>query len=207
MFKTTGILAALAIGFASTAAHAVVLTFDDVPGGSTSNTFGEMPANNGQPDYQGFVFSRNLDWIDTIGSSWNYGAVSGEFTLLNNNAGVGSVTAADGGDFTFDGLEAKAWATAIDSGGAASVFGSLSGWNNGVEVWSLSTALNGSFQHFAAQAGAIDELRLGFGDFFLVDDLALNEETSPIPVPASLPLLAGALGLGGAFLRRRKKTS
>jgi len=51
--------------------QAVVLTFDDVPGGSIQNQFGNMPT------YKGFTFSSTLDWIDVEGSFfWNFGAHS-----------------------------------------------------------------------------------------------------------------------------------
>ena len=180
-------------------ANAVLLTFEDVPGGSTQNNVGNMPT------YNGFNFSSTLDWLDlSPGSPWPYGAHSGEFGILNNNGGVGIITADDGSDFTFDGLWAKRWATPIDSGGPDSSFGVLEGYNNGSLVWTVNTGLNGSYKFFEAQLGLIDELRLGFGNIFLVDDIELNALT-PVPLPAALPLLAGGLGLLGILGWRRKR--
>ena len=62
----------LLIGFCclfAVSANATILTFDDVPGGSTQNNVGDMPT------YNGFDFSFTLDWIDVEASpSWNFGA-------------------------------------------------------------------------------------------------------------------------------------
>lgn len=189
------ILAATALAL-STSVNAVTLTFDEITGGSMQDSFGDVIND------QGFNFTSNLDWIDVEGSNWNHGAYSGDFALLNNDNGTGIITEANNADFTFDGLWAKKWGTAIDSGGADSLFGTLSGYNDGVEVWTINTSLNGSYEYYEAQAGAIDELKLGFGNYFLVDDLVLNE-MSPVPVPAAAWLFgSGLIGLVG--LARRK---
>lgn len=45
-------------------ANATILTFDDVPVGSTQNTYGDIPT------YQGFNFSSGLDWIDLVDSPY-----------------------------------------------------------------------------------------------------------------------------------------
>jgi len=175
-------------------AHAATLTFDDVPGGSIQDSNGNMPT------YQGFDFSFTLDWIDLVEStSWPFGAHSGDFALLNNNSGVGTITRSDLSDFTFDGLWAKQWATSPESGGAASLFGTIKGFNNGLEVWSIDTALNGSYQFIGGQAQQIDELHLGLGDHFLVDDIALA-----VPEADTWTMLLAGLGLVGAAARRRR---
>lgn len=183
-------------------AYAEVLSFDDVPGGSIQGRYGDVGA------YKDFAFSANLRWIDTVGSSYNYGAVSGDFTLLNLTGGTGVVTAADGSDFTFAGISAKRWATPPESGGADGLFGTLSGYRDGEEVWSIATALNGSFRFFGPQQGAIDALRLGFGHYFLADNLELadadTDETDlivPVVVPAAFPLLLS--GIGGLIVLHR----
>ena len=134
-----GLLAAAYVQLAS----AVTLDFDSIPGGSLQNSAGFMPGS-----YQGYAFTETLQRIDLVDSPWNFGAVSGEFGLLNNFSGVGVVTQVGGGAFTFDGLWAKEWATSPQSGGPADLFGTLSGYNNGNLVWSVDTALNGSYQFF-----------------------------------------------------------
>ena len=186
------------IVFGTQTSTAALLTFDDVPGGSIQNDYGDMPT------YQGFNFSSTLDWIDLVDSSWNYGAKSGDFGLVNNDpdTGIGIVTEANNADFTFDGLWAKKWNTPIEDGGDDSLFGLLSGYNNGELVWEVATGLNGSYEEYGPQAGAIDELRLGFGNTFLVDDITLNS-VSAVPVPAAAWLFgSGLLALAG--ISRRK---
>ena len=164
-------------------ANATTLTFDDIQGGSIQDTFGDMPI------YEGFLFSSTLDWIDLVLSSWHFGAHSGEFGILNIAGGVGVVKASDGSDFTFDGLWAKSWATDPQSGGVNSLFGTLSGYNNGLQVWSVATSLNGTYKFYGPQAGAIDELQLGFGDYFIVDNLLLNEPAAVSDSTSTLPLM------------------
>ena len=191
----------LSMALLSANASAVVLTFDDVPGGSTQGGFGNMPT------YKGFNFSFTLDWIDLVGSSWPFGAHSGDFAILNNNAGVGVVTEAAGADFTFVGLWAKKWETPPDSGGADSLFGTLRGYNNGGLVWSVDTGVNGSYEFYGAQAGAIDELHLGFGKRFQVDDICLNDTSCPssaVPEPSTFALLGLAIA---GFLGFRSRES
>jgi hypothetical protein len=194
------ILLALVLTFSSQI-QAVTLTFDDVPGGSVQNSTGPMPT------YNGFSFSSTLHWVDVEGPpSWDFGAHSGDFSILNNYGGVGTIIDAGDSDFTFDGVWAKRWNTSPNSGGADSLFGTISGYNNGGEVWSVNTSLNGSYEFYAAQLGLIDELRMDFGSGFLVDDLSLNGLTSPsaVPVPAAVWLFGTALiGLVG-FGKRRK---
>ena len=182
----------LLLAFLSTgSAHSAMLTFDDIPGGSIQGSLGNMPT------YQGFDFSFTLDWIDSGVTYGPFGAHSGDFAILNNNGGVGTITKADLSDFTFDGLWAKQWNTPPESGGIAALFGDIKGFNNGLEVWSIATALNGSYQFIGGQAQQIDELRLGLGNHFLVDDLALNQGTNSVPEPSVIALL----GLGFACFR------
>ncbi|WP_411992393.1 PEP-CTERM sorting domain-containing protein [Agarivorans sp. DSG3-1] len=177
---------------------ATILSFEDIPGGSVQNQYGHAQS------YKGFNFSSTLDWLDLDGSRWNYGAKSGEFGMLNNRGGVGVITEQNGADFTFDGLWAKKWATGKESGGADSSFGILQGYNNGVLAWTVDTSLNGSYEYYSAQTGLIDELRLGFGGIFLVDDIVLNEDVSAtVSEPATLAIFGlGLVGLG--FARKRK---
>lgn len=178
--------------------YASMLTFEDILGGSVQNAYGDVL------NYKGFNFTLNLDWVDVVGSLNPYGAHTGDFGLLNNNWGIGIITEETGADFTFDGLWAKKWGTDIESGGTDSLFGTLEGYNNGSLVWSVATGLNGSYEYYAAQSGLIDELRLGFGDHFLVDDIALNQVSS-VPIPAASLLFGSGLMVLLGFRHRGNK--
>lgn len=192
MKKMIGLLFCLAFG----SANAALLTFDDISDGST-------PIGN-VSTYKNFNFSSNLVWIDVVGTPRNYGAVSGEFGLLNNEGSIGVITAATGASFSFDGLWAKLWGRPTDSGGADTLHGSISGYNNGNLVWNTNTSLNGSYEFYADQTGEIDELRLDLGDHFLIDDIALTSiATSVVPVPAAAWLFgSGLIGLVGIRKKR-----
>ena len=189
-------LSAVLLILFSTYSQAALLTFDDIAGQS-QNSYGAIGT------YQGFNFGatntlNRLDWIDTLNSGWNYGAVSGDFTLLNNYGGSGIITAQDSSDFTFDGLWARVWGNYNSSRTAY-----IRGLNNGSEVWASQITLTSQFSYISGLNGMIDELRLDFGNHFLVDNLALNENTQSVSEPASIALFGlGILGLAG--IRRFK---
>jgi hypothetical protein len=186
-----------ACAFAAANANASVLTFDDIPG-AAQNRYGAIGT------YAGYVFGstgdvNQMDWIDTVTSNefYNRGAVSGDFTMLNNNGGAAVIRKANGGAFTFGGLWAENW---LDWDTAA---GSLQGYLGGQLVWTSDVTLGGeSFTWFAGTAGNIDELRIDFGEAqFLVDNLELNDAAA-VPLPPT-PALMG-IGLAGLMLLRRR---
>ncbi len=190
-------------------ASASLLTFEDIPGGSIQNEFGDMPT------YKGFEFSATLDWIDLIDAPLefgNRGTHSGDFAIFNNRTfsyrqvTADIITEENGNDFTFDGLWAKAWFTRANSGGDDIVFGAFEGYKNGELAWSIPSSLNGSYKYYGAQTSPIDELRIDFGEKYnyLIDDLALTAVT-PVPEPSSIALMLGGLGLVSFMAYRRTK--
>ncbi len=72
--------------------HAAPLNFDDVPGGSIQDKYGDMLTykyggmltykHGGMLTYQGINFTATFDWIDLNSASWKYGARSDDFGLL-----------------------------------------------------------------------------------------------------------------------------
>ena len=207
----------------STMAGAVVLTFDDVPGGSYQDGDGLIHPPGGS--YHGFkllndIFDYPLVWIDSVRDYWppDYGsAISDDFTMYNMHGGNAIITSSSGQDFIFEGLYARVWGYE-DEGRPVNIEGYNEG--NPVATWSIDGLfLNRDFEYFAGVSTPIDELRLNFtGDLgnpeydeflgtYLVDNLALNEgDPPPIPEPATMLLLGtGLVGLVGTKIRKKKK--
>ena len=70
----------------------------------------------------------------------------------------------------------------------------------------MNTGFNGSYQFFGAQAGAIDELRLAFGDHFLMDDISLNA-SSAVPEPSTMLLFGSGLAALAAWRHKSTRMS
>lgn len=202
------LLTAIALAASLSTAQAAVLTFDDVPGGSVQDSFGVMPVYagysfacaGGTMDCGTFV-SPDLHWVDAV--PFGGSAVSGDFALTNSSGGDAVIRASDGSAFTFDGLWARAW-----TGGDRAV--SILGLSGGSQIWSLSGSLvdGDAYTFFAGTSASIDELRLQFGEFFLVDDLSLSAANggSTVPEPTSLLLCGLGLAALGAARRATRKS-
>ncbi len=154
--------------------------------------------NNLDYTIEGFRFNFTMDNIDINNSSWSGTgpAHSGSFAGLNNWGGVGSLTRDDHATFSFNGLWVRNWYSAPDH------TGTITGLLNGNVVAQITAGTNSrEWTHAVANFTNIDTLNFDFGNYFLVDDIALNDATVPndVPEPGSLALF----GLGAAALMTR----
>lgn len=201
--KFAGLAFTLTSLLATSAASAAMLTFDDISLGGSYK--GSIPS-----PYMGFNFESSLQWasVGDVNPTYSFGAHSGDYAIVNDVAAFDgyTITEASGAEFSFDGLWAKKWGTPSNSGGDDSLFGTIKGYKDGSLVWTVNTSLNGSYEFYGPQSGLIDELVLDFGNYFLVDDIALNEPVLATPIPAAAWLFASALGVFG-YLGKRKATA
>lgn len=143
--------ALLFIFIANGKAGALTLTFDDIPGIS-QDSYGPIGS------YGGFDFGtanvhNRMDWIDTVGSPyWDFGSVSGDFTMLNNYGGSAIITSSTGADFTFDGLWARLWP---DYTYATYRLGNITGYKDGYIIFSSNIDLTNAWTHFNGGIGQL----------------------------------------------------
>jgi hypothetical protein len=197
------LLLAAALALLALSSRATVLTFDDYP---AVEQYGHDAIRD---SYNGYVIGTNaaggealpyLAWIDTVEGFWGaMGAVSGHFTATNDWGGAGVIRKEDGTDFTFDSVWARAWEGDREA--------TIRGFRGGVQVWSFTYDLTTEWTEIAGRAGAIDELQLDLGNYFLIDDVSLSPAQAPVQVPEPASLAIFGLGLAAAAALRRKRAS
>lgn len=204
--------------------NASVLTFDDIPGQDPSYWAGPHGAwddigrageinptgESFSSAYSGYLFSNNAYWVkvdvtDLYGYSMD--AISGGYALMNYNGQALTITTAAHSLFTFDGLWAKAFGVPSNFNPAlASGEGTISGFKDGVEVWSMAAAIDPKYRYFEEQMASIDTLILNFYNTpFLADNLALSAVPAAVPLPAAVWLFGSALVGFSAFTARKNK--
>jgi hypothetical protein len=147
---------------------------------------------------QGFVFSDNMDVIDVSpsGGVWSNGVGaghSGNYAAFNDYGGTMLMTRQGGGVFVVDTLWLNGW-----QGEAMSSV--IEGYLNGALVGSVFAGYSSPWSQVHTGFGSIDTLSIS-GGYFLVDDIAINDGSQPLPEPATLLLLS--LGLLGMACRGR----
>jgi hypothetical protein len=192
MKKSILALCVLAAVF-SAPASATVIDFEST---GTSGTYNSL-------DYaiDGFRFNFTMDNIDVSSTSGWGGtgpAHSGKFAGLNNHGGVGELTRDGGGTFSFQSLWVRNW---YDTSMRP---GTLVGYLGGVQVGTAAGFSSGTWTEIVGNFAEIDTLRFNFGNYFLIDDITLNNQRDPVdvPEPGSLALLG--LGLAGLFAGRKR---
>ena len=185
-------------------AGATVLTFDDIT--TVDNSFGTFTTYNGFDFYgianNGTAYANRILYVDTVGSSYDKGAVSGEFTINEGYQDKSQITSSTGDDFIFNGLYVKSWSELTT---VASLPGSIYGHLDGSLIWTVTGDVTNDFAWWAGVASTIDTLVIDIGiNANVFDNLTFNESNgSSVPEPATM-LLFGLGLLGVAGVSRKK---
>ena len=200
MKRFAAIVAVATTLLVSTAANAVVLTFDELPG-----TLGYIPNGYGGLQWNNFG-SKNGS--SSLGTGYDTGSVSGLNTAINlfgAAASFSSATAFSLRDAFFtgawnDGLQIHVVATGGSNTYTSDFTVNTTGPLNVFFNWSnINTVTFTSFGGVANPA----LMNIGGGTHFAMDNLAINEVVSAVPESETYAMLLAGLGLIGFMARRR----
>lgn len=198
MKKLAAIVAVTSTLLVSTAANAVVLTFDDLPG-----TLGYIPNGYGGLQWNNFGTTNSSG---TPGTGYDTGSVSGlntAFNMFGSAASFSSATAFSLRDAFFtgawnDGLQIHVVATGGSNTYTSDFIVNTSGPLNVFFNWSNINSVT-----FTSFGGVAHAGLNGYGTHFAMDNLAINEVVSAVPEPETYAMLLAGLGLIGFMARRR----
>ena len=200
MKRFAAIVAVASTLLVSTAANAVVLTFDDLP----SNPYASIPNGYGGLQWNNFLSHNGTP----SGSGYDTGSVSGLNTAFNsggNAASFSSATAFSLRDAFFtaawnNGLQIHVVATGGSNTFTSDFTVNTSGPLNVFFNWSNINTV--TFTSFGGVANP-GLTGIGAGTHFAMDNLAINEVVSAVPEPETYAMLLAGLGLIGFMARRR----
>lgn len=202
--KSLAIAMALSFGLlGSTATHAKVITFDDLP----QVEFADVISNG----YQGFDWS----WFGYIhqaalpNTGFEKGVVSGQYAAYNDFAATATIS---GSRFDFNGaFLTGAWNDGlnIEVTGSANGLASYSKTvvvNSAQAQWFDFNFLDIDSLSFRSFGGEKNRLLDGEGEHFILDNFTFNEpvNSTQVPEPPALILFGMGIFFLGMINRRRK---
>lgn len=176
----------------TTAAHAVVINFDDY----TNDTSANNELDGTEYAALGVVFSTpglalNLGGT-TISGPNSLGADSSTFDDFSGQIDIQFTGGLSYLDVTFSIFNTPYEAKAFDI--------------NGTLLSTLSSAGGALTQFFDFSGFLVNKIEVT-GDFYAIDDLSFNNNISAVPLPAGLPLYGAGIALLGFMGWRRKRTT
>jgi hypothetical protein len=193
--RRLGFILAFVLFSCCASANAGVLLFDDLSIGPTLGSYG------------GFNWDANLYVYDNASYQSGYGntyTTTSPENFIYNAFGVVSTTSTAGTDFDFNGAYFSTWAANDSFAWHSSNSVTLEGWDDGVLIGSITTALSSTqFNWVAANFASIDELRMindgSYGRWWIMDNFTFN---ASVPEPAAVAAWT-VLGMVGFGLVRR----